>query len=58
MRVMMSLLAPENERQRSVKGFWSCILDIPRDVEQHTPIIILLDASIGKDASDDIPTTS
>ena len=58
MLVTISLLTPKNERQWSANDIRSCILDNSRAVQQHTPIIIMLAAIIGKNASDDISTTS
>jgi len=55
---MISLTHSKNECQRSVNNFSSCMLHNSRAVQRHTPIIIILAAFIGKNASDDIATTS
>jgi len=49
---------PNNERQQRVNDFWSCILDNLRAVQRHTPILKILATFIGKNASDNITTTS
>jgi len=49
---------PENERQRSVNDVQSCILDNLRDMERRYLIINLSAALTGKNASDDIGSTS
>jgi len=54
----MILVPPsKNERQQSVDDFISCILSNSRAVQWHTPIIIILAAFIGKNASDNTATT-
>jgi len=58
MVVTISLPPPKNERQWSVNDFWSHIADNSRAVQWHSPIIILLAAFLGKNASDDIAATS
>ena len=46
------------EHQRSIYHIWSCIMDNPRAVQWHWPIITELAAIMCKDASDDIATTA
>jgi len=58
MLVTISLPPPKNLRQWSVKDFWSHIMDNPRALQRHTPIIIILAAFLGKNVSADIATTS
>ena len=54
----ISLLPPKNQRQQSVNDFWACILDTQTAMQQHSPMIILSAAIMGKNASDDIATAS
>ena len=46
------------ECQRSVNNFQSCIMDNPSAVQLHQPFIKLLATFMGKNASNDIATTS
>jgi hypothetical protein len=48
----------KNELQQSVNNFWSYMLDNNWAVQQHLAIIIILAALMGKNATDDIATTS
>ena len=54
----ISLLPPETERPRSVNNFWACIWDNQTAMQRHWPIIILSTAFTGRNAGDDIATTS
>jgi len=54
----ISLRPHENRRQWSVHYFWSCIMDTQSTVHWHWPIINVSAAIMGKNASDDIATTS
>jgi hypothetical protein len=58
MQVTQSLLWHNNERQCSINNLWLCILDHPRAIQQHGPAITVLPTMIGKNAGDDITTTS
>ena len=58
MLVRISLLPPENERQRNLNVFWPCILDNQTAMQQRSPIIVLLATLMGKNATDDIATVS
>jgi hypothetical protein len=48
----------KNVRQSSVNDFWSCILDNSRPLQQATSILTILATFIGKNATDNIATTS
>jgi len=58
MLVTIQLLPPTNEHPRSVNNIWSCILNTLRAIEPHYPTINLSAAFMGKNAGDDIATTS
>jgi len=58
MIVTHSLTHPGNERQRCVNDFLSCMLDNIRVKQPLQPIIVVSTASMGKNATDDIATTS
>jgi len=57
MQVTISLQLAKNERQRSIKDFWSCILDNLRATEQRQPIINSSADFMGKTVTDDIAAT-
>ena len=58
MPVTILLPPPENEHQRSVNDFLSCILDNLRAVECRCPIFNVSAAFMGKNANDDIASAS
>jgi len=58
MLLTISLTPPEKERQWSVNDSWSGILETLRAMEWHWPTIHLSAAYIGKNASDNIRSTS
>jgi len=54
----MSQTPPNNEHCRSVKHFWSCILDDRSAMQWHQPIFTIQAPFIGQNAGDNIATTS
>jgi len=56
-QVTRSLPHSWNEHQWSVNYFWSCILDNYQAVQWHLPIITVLAAFMGKNATNNIVTT-
>ena len=58
MVLMIQLPPPENEHQRSVSNFWSCILNNLWAMDRSCPIFNLSAAIMRQNASDDISTAS
>jgi len=48
----------QNKCQHTVNNFWSCILDNQRAMQPGQPIIEVSAAFMGKNAADDIASTS
>jgi len=55
---MIFLVSSKNKRQQSVNIYESCIFHNQIAMQRYYPVIKVLAAFIGKNASDDIATTT